>query len=110
MADKKELTIEDLPGVGSATAEKLVLGGFDSLMSIAVATPGELSDSSGITETAARKMIQAARSSMDMGFQSGEDLLSKRKKVIKISTGSSNFDAMLGGGLETGAITECFGQ
>lgn len=110
MADKKELGIEDLPGVGSATAEKLVLGGFDSLMSIAVATPGELSDSSGITETAARKMIQAARSSMDMGFQSGEDLLSKRDKVIKIPTGSSNFDAMLGGGFESGAITECFGQ
>ncbi len=106
----KELGIEDLPGVGSATAEKLILGGFDNLMAIAVATPGELGDSAGITETAARKMIQAARSSMDMGFQSGEDLLTKREKIIKISTGSKSFDAMMGGGFETSAITECFGQ
>ena len=107
---EKEPTIEDLPGVGQATAEKLSLGGFDNLMAIAVATPGELVDASGVTETSARKIIQAARSSMDMGFRSGDELLQKRKKIIKIPTGSTNFDAMLGGGLETGAITECFGQ
>lgn len=106
----KETTIEDLPGVGSATAEKLTLAGFGEVMSIAVATPGELSDACGVTEAAARKIIQAARGAMDMGFQSGEDLFVKRKRVIKLTTGSKNFDAMLNGGLETGAITECFGQ
>lgn len=106
----KELTIEDLPGVGSATAEKLSSSGFDNPMAIAVATPGELSDAAGVTEAAARKMIQAARSMMDMGFQSGEDLLSKRERVIKIKTGSQSFDTMLNGGFETGAITECYGQ
>ncbi|MGM5480933.1 MAG: DNA repair and recombination protein RadA [Nanobdellota archaeon] len=106
----EEKTIQDLPGVGAATAEKLSAAGFDTLMALAVATPGELSDAAGVTEAAARKMIQSARSEMDMGFQSGEDLLAKREKVIKISTGSTNFDSMLGGGLETGAITECFGQ
>ena len=110
MAVKKEPSIGDLPGVGAATAEKLLLGGFDNLMAIAVATPGELVDASGVTETAARKMIQAARSSMDMGFQSGEDLLIKRNRVVKIKTGSANFDEMLEGGFETGAISECFGQ
>ncbi|MCA9477546.1 MAG: DNA repair and recombination protein RadA [Nanoarchaeota archaeon] len=106
----KELSIEDLPGVGAATAEKLVSGGYDNLMSIAVSTPGELVDASGVTETAARKMIQAARANMDMGFQTGEDLLAKRDRVIKIPTGSSSFDTMLHGGFETGAITECYGQ
>ncbi|MGM5480004.1 MAG: DNA repair and recombination protein RadA [Nanobdellota archaeon] len=108
MTEKK--TINDLPGVGSATAEKLSAAGFDTLMALAVATPGELSDASGVTEAAARKMIQSARSEMDMGFQSGDDLLEKRSKVLKIPVGSSNFDSMLGGGFETGAITECFGQ
>ena len=106
----KELTIQDLPGVGAATSEKLILGGFDNLMAIAVATPGELVDASGVTETAARKMIQGARSSMDMGFQSGDELLTKRSKIKKFKIGSEGFDAMLGGGFETGAITECFGQ
>ncbi|MFP4118839.1 MAG: DNA repair and recombination protein RadA [Candidatus Woesearchaeota archaeon] len=103
-------SIQSLPGVGAATAEKLSAAGFDNLMSVAVATPGELSDAAGVTEAAARKMIQSSRAEMDMGFQSGEDLLAKREKVIKISTGSANFDSMLGGGFETGAITECFGQ
>lgn len=106
----KDLGIQDLPGVGAATAEKLIAGGYDNLMSIAVSTPGELTDASGVTETAARKMIQAARANMDMGFQSGEDILEKRGRVIKISTGSSSFDTMLNGGFETGAISECFGQ
>ena len=79
MTMAKEFGISDLPGVGAATIEKLSAGGYDTLMSIAVSTPGELTDASGVTETAARKMIQAARSNMDMGFQSGEDLLAKRE-------------------------------
>ena len=110
MAESEELGIQDLPGVGTATAEKLMAGGYDNLMSIAVATPAELSDASGVTEAAARKMIQAARSNMNMGFQSGEDVLEKRNNIKKISTGSKSFDDMMGGGIETGAITECFGQ
>ncbi len=107
---KKEQVVGDLPGVGAATAEKLAAAGFDTPLAIAVATPGELVEASGITETVARKMIQAARDNFEMGFQSGEDILKKREKVIRISSGSKNFDTMLAGGFETGAIVECFGQ
>jgi DNA repair protein RadA len=106
----KEPGVDDLPGVGAATAEKLAAGGFDNLMAIAVATPAELTDASGVTEAAGRKMIQAARSMMDMGFQSGDDILARRARVIKLSTGCKAFDAMMGGGFETGSITECYGQ
>ena len=102
--------VTDLPGVGAATAEKLALAGFDDVMSLAVATPGELVNAAGVSETVARKMIRAARDALDMGFQSGVDLLRKREKVFKIKTGSEAFDAMLDGGFETGSITECFGQ
>jgi DNA repair protein RadA len=108
---KKNITkVEDLPGVGAATAEKLKLSGFDTLMAIAVATPGELVDASGVTESLARKMINVSRDALDMGFESGDDLLKKRERVSKISTGSSAFNTILGGGIETGAITECYGQ
>jgi len=99
-----------LPGVGAATAEKLSAAGFDDLMSIAVSSIGQLADAAGVSEAVARKMIQTARDSLDMGFQSGIDILRKRDDVVKIKTGSANFDAMLNGGFETGAITECFGQ
>jgi DNA repair protein RadA len=107
---EKELNLEDLPGVGAATAEKLKESGYDDLMSVAVASPGKLIDDAGITETAARKMINAARNSMKMGFVSGEEVLEKRGTVIKISTGSEVFNEMMGGGFETAAITEVFSE
>ena len=112
MAEKsrKEKQISDLPGVGAATAAKLEEAGYTTLISIAVASPGELVDASGVSEAIARKMIQAGRSALDMGFESGVELLERRKSVEKITTGSVNFDKMLGGGLETGAITEIFSE
>lgn len=105
----KKLTIEELPGVGAATAEKLREAGFDTMLSIAAASPGELTEIAGLTEATARKIINTARSKMDMGFETGEQLLEKRKKVLKISTGSNALNALFGGGIETGAITECYG-
>ena len=108
--EKKEQTIYDLPGVGAATAEKLIAVGFSDLMSIAVATPAELVDATGMGDAVAKKLIAVARSSLEMGFESGEELLRRREKVIKIKTGSKAFDSLLGGGLETGAIVECFGE
>lgn len=114
MAEDKNNTkvksITDLPGVGSATAEKLIEAGYDNLMSIAVASPGDLMESIGVGEGVARRIISAARDALEMGFETGVDLLEKRKKVLKISTGSKAFDRLLGGGVETGCITELFGE
>ena len=106
----KEQSISDLPGVGAATAEKLAVVGYTDLMSIAVATPGELIDATGMNEANAKKIIAAARTSMDMGFESGEELLKRRERVIKITTGNKGFDDLLGGGFETCSIIECFGE
>jgi DNA repair protein RadA len=107
---KKPQTVEDLPGVGAATAEKLSQVGYTDLMSVAVASPGELVDATGMNEASAKKIIAVARSSLDMGFESGIELLKKRENVQRISTGSKAFDELMSGGFETGAITECFGE
>src|SRR3989338_7671023 len=106
----KEITVEDLPGVGPATAEKLKESGYDTLLSLAVASPGELVEAGGLTEATARKVIQAARKAMNMGFESGEELMKKRENVIKLTTGSKGLDALFGGGVESSAITECYGE
>ncbi|MFH0868340.1 MAG: DNA repair and recombination protein RadA [Candidatus Woesearchaeota archaeon] len=106
----KQITLSDLPGVGPATIEKLELVGYNDLMSVAVATPGELIDATGMTDAAAKKIIAAARASLDMGFESGEDVLVRRSKVLKISTGSKAFDVLVGGGFESAALTECYGE
>ncbi len=106
----EKMGIQDLPGVGAATAEKLEQAGYRDLMSVAVATLGELIEVAGVTEAVARRMINAARDSMKMGFETGMDVLKRRESISRISTGSANFDAMMAGGFETSAITECFGE
>lgn len=106
----EEKSVMDLPGVGAATAEKLSDAGFSTLMSLAVARPGELTGATGMGESVAKKIIHAARKSLKMGFESGEEILKKRQSIEKIPTTSEAFDALIGGGIETGAITETFGE
>ncbi len=107
--EKNQFSIKDLPGVGAATAEKLQEAGFDNLMAIAVSSPGELVEIAGVGESVARRIINVARNNLDMGFETGEDLLKKREEIKRISTGSKQFDGLIGGGFETGAISETFG-
>lgn len=108
--DKSQASVTDLPGVGAATAEKLMLAGFDTVMSVAVATPAELVNPTGVSEAASRKMINAARDLLDMGFESGLEVMKKEALRIKIPIRASVFDNLMAGGFETGAITECFGE
>ena len=108
--EKKVQSVEDLPGVGPATVEKLSNAGYSDLLSIAVATPGELIGVAEISETTAKKVIAIARANLQMDFESGEEIMEKRNNVIKITTGSSNVNNLFDGGIETGAITECYGQ
>ncbi len=109
MAAAKEIKfIEDLPGVGETTAQKLREGGYRSLEAIAVASAGELSEF-GIGEATAAKIITAARNALKIGFETAEEILERRKNVGKLATGSKALDELLGGGVETQAITEVYG-
>jgi len=110
MAEKKDFKITDLPGVGAATAEKLEEAGFNTLMSIAVASPADMVEIAGVTEATARKIINVARNKLDMGFQTGIELLEKRQNLDRITTSSKAFDNLLGGGVETNSITEAYGE
>lgn len=103
--------IAELPGVGPTTAEKLREAGYVDIMSIAVASPRELSDAAEIGEATAAKIIQKARKEADVGrFETGNALLEKRAKVGRITSGSKTLDELLGGGFETQSIVELFGE
>lgn len=103
-------SIQDLPGVGPAMADKLMEAGFKDLLSIAAAAPGDFKDSIGMGEATAKKMISAAQDALEMGFESGTDVMRKREQIGKITTGSSELDKMLGGGVESQAMTEFYGK
>jgi DNA repair protein RadA len=104
-------TIEELPGVGPATAEKLRAAGLNDLMAVAVASPATLADVAEIGTNVAQKIIIAAREAADVGgFETGDIILERRKSVAKLTTGAKALDELLGGGLESQAITECYGE
>ena len=107
---KKISSVQDLPGVGPASIEKLAAAGFNDLMSIAVATTGEIVGATELSEATAKKIIAIARANLEMEFTSGEEIMKKREKMMKITTGSAELDKLMGGGFETGAITEAYGQ
>ncbi len=103
--------LQDLPGVGPATAEKLHDAGFDDLLSIAVASPAVLAETAEVGEAASIRIIQAAREQAEVGgFETGTDIRERRKSVTKVTTGSEAFDDLMGGGIETQSITEFFGE
>ncbi len=106
-----KMSVDDLPGVGPATADKLREAGFEELMSLAVTSPTELAEKCDIGEGVAQKIIGAARKLADVGgFETGLEVQSRRSTVNKIHTGSKAFDELMGGGVETQCITEFFGE
>ncbi|RLI22326.1 DNA repair and recombination protein RadA [Candidatus Bathyarchaeota archaeon] len=106
---KKYEFLEDLPGIGPATAQKLRELGFHTIESLAMATAREL-EPAGIGEKKATSIISAARSSMGVSFIRADELLKMRQNVLRLTTGSKALDKLLDGGLETQTITEFYGE
>ena len=103
--------LEELPGVGPATAEKLMDNGYDSFQSIAVASPAELSNKADVGESSAGDIINAARDAADVGgFETGAAVLARRERIGKLKTLVPEVDELLGGGVETQSITEVYGE
>jgi len=106
---KKYEFIEDLPGVGPATAQKLRELGYHTVESLAMSTAREL-DPVGVSEKKAFQIIQAARSSIGIAFVRADELFKMRQSVLRLSTGSKALDKIVDGGLETQTITEFYGE
>jgi DNA repair protein RadA len=109
--EKKHIALEDLSGVGTTTADKLREAGYTDLMEIAVASPGDIAEAAEIGTAIAMKIIAEARRLADVGsFELGTALLERRKKLGRITTFAKSLDELLGGGVETQAITEFAGE
>jgi len=99
-----------LEGVGKATASKLIDSGYTTLELIAVTPPKIIEEEAHISSTLAAKIVEAARQKIGLGLLTAKDLLAMRKNVKKLTTGSKSLDDLLGGGVETQAITEFYGE
>ena len=108
--EKSIKELEDLPGIGPTTAEKLRASGIDSLDKLATMAPHELNEMTGVSVEAAKKAIQTAKESTTISYETGAAVYSKRRDVGKISTGAESLDELIGGGLETCSITEAYGR
>lgn len=106
---KKYEFLEDLPGVGPATAQKLKEMGYHTVESLAMATGREL-EPAGISEKKALAIIETARSSIGVSFIRADELLKMRQNVLRLTSGSKVVDRLLDGGLETQTITEFYGE
>jgi len=111
MVENIEKLLKEIPGVGPVTMEKLREAGYENLMSLATASPQEIAELCDIPVAKAQTIIKAARKSADIGdFESGADILERRKKIAKLSLGCKSLDDLFGGGLETQSIVEFYGE
>lgn len=106
---RKYEVVEDLPGVGPATSEKLKELGFHTVESVATATVRELVPA-GVGEKQAAKIINEARNSISLSFVRADELMKMKSNALRLATGSKAFDELLGGGLESQTITEVYGE
>ncbi|TET31862.1 MAG: DNA repair and recombination protein RadA, partial [Candidatus Heimdallarchaeota archaeon] len=108
--DEKEIPVQNLPGVGPATTHKLKEAGLTTIRSIALSSVNDLVDTAEIGEKTASKLIKMCQEQVGLTFSTADTLYTERLGLERITTGSDNLDELFGGGIETGAITELFGE
>jgi DNA repair protein RadA len=118
-------TLESLHGINQHLITKLQGAGIQSISELATTTASELleeyysnydENSPGIdTETISQLIIKAKQKLIENGhlhreFSNAEDMLEVRKRIVRFTSGSQDFDLFLGGGIETQALTEIAGE
>ncbi|OOQ87532.1 meiotic recombination protein DMC1 [Penicillium brasilianum] len=99
-------------GIGAADITKLKANGFYTVASVHGATRRTLLKIKGFSEIKVEKVKEAIQKCLPSasGFVTAMELHHQRKKVVRISTGSKQFDSILGGGFQSMSISEVFGE
>jgi len=111
-----DVGLDNIKGIGPKTTQKLIDGGIDSVLGLAVALPKEIEEILGGKEESASKLIMSARQQLESQgllekeFVLASEVLEKRTNMKRIITGSKNLDDLLLGGIETQSITEFYGD
>ncbi|XP_066992059.1 DNA repair protein RAD51 homolog 1 [Anabrus simplex] len=97
-------------GISAADVKKLEEAGYHTVEAVAFAPKKHLISIKGISEAKADKILAEASKLVPMGFTTATEFHQKRSEIIQLTTGSRELDKLLGGGIETGSITEIFGE
>lgn len=84
--------------------------GYFTVESVAYSTRKALCEAKGISEQKADKLLRYSMGYCRMGFTNALEFLAKRRDILQITTGSRALDTLLEGGIESGSITELFGE
>ena len=110
------LNLENFEEIGPATKSHLKESGIESIRDLVVRGPHDIAESTGMSIEKSIDLCNKARTKLEeyeivnKSFISATELYNKRKIIDRISTGSENLDKLLGGGVETGSITEIYGE
>jgi len=93
-----------------SVAEKLKKVGITTTGILATMTATQLSAVvAGVGDTIAKRMVAQAREYHGLGLKQGSEIYEIQAARKKMSTGVTGLDKILGGGIETGVITEFYG-
>lgn len=106
----KLIKVLERNGITANDIKKLEEAGYYTVESVAYTPKKHLASIKGISEAKADLILQEASKLVAMGFKTATEIHQIRSNIIFISTGSTELDRLLGGGIETGSITEIFGE
>ncbi|XP_049778845.1 meiotic recombination protein DMC1/LIM15 homolog isoform X3 [Schistocerca cancellata] len=114
--DEEESFFQDVDvlqehGINVADIKKLKSSGICTIKGIQMCTRKKLCGIKGFSEAKVDKIKEACcKIGTGMGFLTALEVSDRRKYVFRVSTGSQELDKLLGGGVESMAITEAFGE
>ena len=109
-----KLALTSVEGVGPATEKRLREAGFRSIKDLLVRGPVDVAEATGMEMDDSVDICNRARVALeemgiiDRSFVTATSLYNRRRD--KITTGAKSFDDLLGGGVETKAVTEVYGE
>lgn len=106
--------MEKVPGVGPKSAEKLKTNGIETAEDLACARPGDVAGALNISMAKAKALINSAKTLVSdtlVTLITAKELAQQRIQTVKyIKTGSTRLDEILGGGVQTDALTSFVGR
>jgi DNA repair protein RAD51 len=97
-------------GINAGDIKKMMEVGYNTVESVVYAPKKHLLTIKGISEAKADKIIAEGQKLIPTGFTTATEMHLRRSQIIQITTGSKELDKLLKGGIETGSITEMFGE